>query len=1339
MLKQIKKRQFKSKLTFILIIAILIQTIFPFFGNNTYAAETGEEVQNETISEVSAVSGSAIAITGAAITGYINKIEIKDENEKDFVGEVKANSKILLKYSYSIPDEEIVDISKVYTLTIPSEISILKDETILLKDGKIDTDGDGIPDADRVVATVRVYRDNTLTYQFEEEINNKDKLFDRYGYFYVYSEFDEVTIGTGGPKEIIFDLGGGATTNINVNFEKVDETANIKLVKSGSYDTSKNEITWKIVITPETTPHRKPISNVVIKDIIQEGQTYIDGSVTVSPKVEEGIVSWNETNKELSYEFVRDINTTDNEVYTLTFKTKVDTTLFDTEGKQVSFKNQSTSTFEDDKTSLSNEATVNTTVDFVNKNGIYESGAKRIKWTVTVNRNNVLIPDAVIIDTIPKGLTLDTNSVKLDGELKTLGTDFTYVNNELRYEFKEEIQGTRILEYYTDVTDETAFDSNTGKTFTNNVEFTGTGVPGNAKDGKGVGVGSNVIRKEGMGYDRSKHIITWKITVNSNKISIKNAVVTDNIPAGLEYVADSFKITLNGTKVDDGTFKYEPADSTDTKKTGTLTYTFTNTISDTYVIEFKTKVTDNKVYAVNGSKDFKNTANLKGENAKTDKPIDSSDTATQQVSSTVIDKTGTNYDYLKREITWKIVVNQNKMSMKNARVIDVIGEKQEFVPDSVMIGGKNALKGSQPEEKNSYYYDEATKTLRYNFPEEITSEQVITFKTKIVDLSIFDTNNVKTISNTAKLFGDDIPSNVESTGTQTIKNTVVSKKGIYSSGNSYIDWEVDINQNKVPIKDAVLEDTLQTGLELDSSSVKLIRLNTKATDGSLTESEDVTAQLLSVKYDISIGKVTFILKGEIDSAYRLKFRTDIDEAYKNGTFSNSITFKGSGLSQNGTSNSIGVSFQNVGGGAGGTGRGSITITKVDENNTAIKLKGATFELLDMYQNVLKTSAQTGEDGKVMFDKLKLNTTYYIREAVSPTGYNLSAELYEFKLTDKNKDITYEFKNSIITGNIIFHKLDEDNLPLPGAEFTLYHENDINFENPLSTAISDEQGKVEFKDVPYGSYKIIETKAPEGFLISEEVLTATILENLVIVTTIPASISNTRVKGQLKIMKIDKSTLKPLAKAVISVYSESDVLIAEKETDENGIAVFENIPYGKYYFIESKAPSGYVRNAEKHPFTISQNGEEIQVTFENEVKSEPNNPGGPEDNEEPNKPEENKPEENKPEENKPEENKPEENKPEENKPKENKPKKDKQKDPKGGKKSDSKNPEEEFEIDPDGIPLGGKEGKDGNNGSGNKGTEKLPKTGENSRIVFYIIGVIMIFIGVALKGRRKHRA
>jgi len=238
-----------------------------------------------------------------------------------------------------------------------------------------------------------------------------------------------------------------------------------------------------------------------------------------------------------------------------------------------------------------------------------------------------------------------------------------------------------------------------------------------------------------------------------------------------------------------------------------------------------------------------------------------------------------------------------------------------------------------------------------------------------------------------------------------------------------------------------------------------------------------------------------------------------------------------------------------------------------------------------------------------------------------------------------------------------------------------------------------------------------------------------------VTATPASISNTKIKGHLEINKVDKTTLKPLANAQISVYNESDTLIAEKTTDENGIATFENIPYGNYYYIESQAPSGYIRDLEKHLFTISEDGKIIQVTFENERipdttdpgNNENPNPGGPGDN----NPGNNNSGGNNPGDNNPGDNNPGDNNPEDN----NKPEDDKL--------------EEEIEIDPNDVPLGSKEANNGrevNNGkevnsgkisiNGNE-NGKLPKTGESINAGFYITGIVMIFIGFALKRRIKH--
>jgi uncharacterized repeat protein (TIGR01451 family) len=57
-----------------------------------------------------------------------------------------------------------------------------------------------------------------------------------------------------------------------------------------------------------------------------------------------------------------------------------------------------------------------------------------------------------------------------------------------------------------------------------------------------VGVPTNIIRKQGVSYNRATGEITWRITVNENKISIQNPVVTDYIRPGQEYVAGSATI-----------------------------------------------------------------------------------------------------------------------------------------------------------------------------------------------------------------------------------------------------------------------------------------------------------------------------------------------------------------------------------------------------------------------------------------------------------------------------------------------------------------------------------------------------------------------------------------------------------------------------------------------------------------------------------------------------------------------------------------------------------------------------------------------------------------------------
>lgn len=1129
---------------------------------------------------------------------FIRSVEITDEDGNPFEGSIAKDSKIRIQYNYEIEDELNVDINQKYTLTIPKEINIIDDMKIPLKNGN-----------GELIATVNINTNNNVTIQFDENVNAQG-LYDRSGYFWVYSEFDANEVGNNGETEIVFDLGGGSSQTIIIEFEREDETANVNLIKSGKYDNNKNEITWNIEIKPETTPNGLSIENVVISDVIQEGQEYIKDSAVISPEIN-GEFKF-EDNK-LIYTFNELIK--DGEVYNITFKTKPNLSAFDSEGKWIRFKNQAETTFNENGESISNEAFVDAKVDFIRKNGKYNGKTNQIDWTVEINNNNLEISNAKIVDTIPKGLELVDDSVKLDG--KTVEYDYVKGDNEtykLTYEFNETIREKHTLTYSTKVVDPKAYESNESKTYTNYVKLEGDGVPENAYTEKGVGVPTHVIEKRGVGYNPSTQEITWEMRVNYNKIKIENAIVEDIIPEGLEYVEDSFGIYKEGSSETDGSnygkFEY---------KDGTIKYAFNGEINDTYILTFKTKVLNNNIWANNASKNFNNIAKLTGDNIP-----ESKSTGNQKVSSQVIKKTGTGYDYLTREASWKIVINENKMPMNNVKVEDVIGEYQDFVEGSVVITGPS-------KDKSKIDFSKENKTLTIEFPGEINDIHTIEFKTKVVDDSIFHINGHKYLNNTATINGDEVPkTGVSSTTTNKIENTVASKKGNYKNGDNFIDWEVVLNQNQLPIYNGILEDTLQEGLELDTSSVKLIKLIVDK-DGKYKEGEEVALDASNVKYNPETRKFEFHFIGKITEAHVLKFRTDIADSHKDATFTNTINFKGSSRTVEDTSEEIKVRFQIGGGGAGGSSRGSINVVKVDKENNSIKLEGAIFELLDKFGNVLKTSEPTGENGEALFKGLKFDTTYYIREKVSPDKYVLIEEVHEFQVKDKDdkKNIQYIFENTKIKGNIEFDKLDEDKKPLGGAEFSIYAEEDETV--AIGKAVSDSEGKVVFTDIPYGSYIIKETKSPEGYLLSESILKASITEDGKTVKANPESISNKKIRGTLELSKIDKSTSKPLANAKIAVYDEDGKLVEEKITDKNGIAKFEQLPYGKYYFMETEAPLGYVKSNEKYTFEIKNNGEIIKKVLENEKiqQEKPEKPKKQDNFKDPKKPEKPKLESKKP--------------------------------------------------------------------------------------------------------------
>jgi uncharacterized repeat protein (TIGR01451 family)/LPXTG-motif cell wall-anchored protein len=1108
------------------------------------------------------LSANATDITGKF--NFITEVSLTDENGKpinDSSNPISKNAEVKLTYKFAIPNEEVVKKGDTYVMQIPKEIQIIGtlNFPINLENGE-------------TIANVVINTDGAVVITFNEFSEKNSNIS---GYFYIDTQFNIDEIGNNNPIPIKFEVGGNSEPIIiNVDFEQ-PEIPNASIKKEGSYDASRNEITWKVTVNPESVK----VYGAQVIDDIRNGQEFVPNSVKINGATpQEANYNYDLSSKKLTYNFPNVIETTQ----IITFKTKVtDSKLSEDEGATIYQYN--TAIFKHDGTSVnSNEASVGIKTDFVRKDGKYDALTKRINWSIYVNNNSQNIPNAVTVDDIPAGLTFVPGSVKVDG-IET-NSNYSIDGQKFIYTFPWAINEPHKIEFSTEVTDEAAYNSNTGKTYNNKVTLTGSGVPSNASDTKGVGVPSSIINKQGIGYNAATGEITWKITINTNKILIKNAIISDEIRVGQEYVEGSASIDKS---TPGGSFNYLKAESGDKQKTGTLTYSFNSDINEPYVITFRTRVTDSNVYAGNKDQNYYNEAKLTGDNI-----ITSKSQGTQRVQSEVINKTSQDYNYITREVTWKIVVNKNKIKLPNAKVLDTINKGQEFVVDSVMLNGSIA-------DKLNYTYDESTRTLTYNFPSEINNEQVITFKTKITDTSIFNNNGEKEIRNTAKLITDLVPSGVESTGIGKIKNTLIDKKADYTRGNSYIDWNVIFNSNKVPITDIVLTDNLQEGLELDTTSVKLYKQVLKQ-DGKLERGEEISLGKDNVKYNVSTREFNFILPGKIEDAYILTFRTNVVDKKKT-PFTNSISFKGTGLIESSSSGNVDVIFQGAGGGGIGE-TGSIKVIKVNSNNENIRLQGAVFELLDRYQNVIRTSQPTEGNGEIVFDKLKFEIDYYVREKQAPTGYILGNEVYRFQIknSEDKKNISYNYKNRIITGEIEFFKFGENGKTIKDAEFTLYSRSDTDYQNPLMVAISNEAGKVEFKNVEYGDYIIKETKAPEGYVISNKTLNASITEDGKVIKANPESISNTKIRGNIEFTKLGEGN-EVLQGATFTLYKATDIRyenpIAVIISDESGSVEFNNIEYGKYAIKETKAPEGYVLSEEILRAEIKENGTTIKANPE----------------------------------------------------------------------------------------------------------------------------------------------
>ena len=275
--------------------------------------------------------------------------------------------------------------------------------------------------------------------------------------------------------------------------------------------------------------------------------------------------------------------------------------------------------------------------------------------------------------------------------------------------------------------------------------------------------------------------------------------------------------------------------------------------------------------------------------------------------------------------------------------------------------------------------------------------------------------------------------------------------------------------------------------------------------------------------------------------------------------------------------------------------GKINILKVDSADEGVKLPGAVFEVKD-FQGTVVDTITTDENGVGTSKELPYGS-YTVAEVSAPSGYELSGESKNVTIDSNGQIIELTFKNSKLLGSIAIEKVDSEDseIKLKGAEFKVLNSDG----EEVGNIVTGEDGKGSLGSLPYGEYTVIETKAPDGYELSLDLVVVEVNSKAVVYKTITNTKILGKILGKINILKVDSADEGvKLPGAVFEVKDSEGTVVDTITTDENGVGTSKELPYGSYTVAEVSAPSGYELSEESKNVTIDSNGETIELTFEN---------------------------------------------------------------------------------------------------------------------------------------------
>ena len=272
------------------------------------------------------------------------------------------------------------------------------------------------------------------------------------------------------------------------------------------------------------------------------------------------------------------------------------------------------------------------------------------------------------------------------------------------------------------------------------------------------------------------------------------------------------------------------------------------------------------------------------------------------------------------------------------------------------------------------------------------------------------------------------------------------------------------------------------------------------------------------------------------------------------------------------------------------------ITKSDIS-TGELIPDCSFEILNENKEQVITGT-TDENGIAKF-QLAIGK-YFYREISAPDIYEIDDTPYPFEITENDDIVKAEMTNKKKSGSIKVTKTTTGNLNIEGIKFFATGISDTNKDLKFE-ATTNENGVAMFDKLVIGKYVITEdgSTVPAAYLTADE-QEVTVEYN----ETAEVAFENIEKTGEIKVTKTTVGNIN-VSGITFNLRGTSDSgrdIDIPAVTDENGVAIFSEIPIGTYtiYEDEKTVPTAYLV-ADPQNVTVTY-AETKEVPIENKEKT-----------------------------------------------------------------------------------------------------------------------------------------